>query len=81
MKPIMDISYFTGQRISGVLAIKMSGIDDEGIHFKQGKYAQALGVHATEAMTNRYIHSRATVVAEASSFRQPLDKLDKTGKK
>lgn len=162
MKPIMDICYFTGQRIGDVLAIKMSDIDDEGIHFKQGKtgarlvvkmtpelksaiesakalprpirgmtlfctfrggrqynyatvkgmymeavkragvertmlhdlraklftdakkqgkYAQALGGHVTEAMTNRYIRSRATVVAEASSFRQPLDKLDKTGKK
>lgn len=158
LKPIMDICYFTGQRISDVLAIKMSDIDDEGIHFKQGKTgtrllvkmtpelkaaidkakalprpaqgttlfctkrggnqynydtvknmyrsavskagverttlhdlraksltdakkqgknAQALGGHSTEAMTNRYIRNRSTIVADAPSFRQSLEKLDK----
>lgn len=37
---------------------------------KQGKNAQALGGHSTESMTNRYIRSRSTVVAEAPSIRQ-----------
>jgi integrase len=37
---------------------------------KQGKNAQALGGHATESMTNRYIRSRDIIVAQAPSIRQ-----------
>ncbi len=44
----------------------------------QGKSAQALGGHATEAMTLRYIRQRETVVAEPPRFRQPPRVLDKS---
>lgn len=44
----------------------------------QGKNAQALGGHATEAMTLRYIRQRETVVAEPPRFRQPPKVLDKS---
>lgn len=37
---------------------------------KQGKNAQALGGHASESMTNRYIRSRDTITAQAPSIRQ-----------
>lgn len=36
---------------------------------KQGKNAQALGGHASESMTNRYIRSRDTITASAPSIR------------
>lgn len=152
LKPIMLVCYYTGQRISDVLAIRMSDVSDDGIYFvqkktrqkvliamtpelkaaieqaralprkaqgmtlfcsargskpydystvkqmwrtavakaslqeratlhdlrakaitdakNQGLNAQALGGHATEAMTNRYIRARDTVVAQPPSFRQ-----------
>lgn len=37
---------------------------------RQGKNAQALGGHATESMTQRYIRSRDTITAEPPSIRQ-----------
>ena len=37
---------------------------------KQGKNAQALGGHASETMTLRYIRNRETIVASSPSIRQ-----------
>lgn len=59
-------------------ACKNAGVEDAHLHDlrakaitdakKQGKNAQALGGHTTEAMTNRYIRARDTIVADPPSF-------------
>jgi integrase len=40
---------------------------------REGKNAQALGGHSTEAMTARYLRDRDTPVVDGPSIRQPLD--------
>lgn len=39
---IMDLAYYTGQRISDVLAIRLSDVTDEGIAFRQEKTGKRL---------------------------------------
>lgn len=61
-------------------AVILSKVEDATLHDlrakaitdakNQGKDAQALGGHSTEAMTNRYIRARDTIVAIPPSFRQ-----------
>lgn len=61
-------------------ACKAARVDDAHLHDlrakaitavnRQGKNAQALGGHATEAMTKRYIRARDTIFATPPSLRQ-----------
>ena len=44
MRVIMDLAFYTGQRIGDVLAIKYSDMQDDGIHFKQQKTGNRLVV-------------------------------------
>ncbi len=69
-------------------ACEAAGVSDAHLHDlraksltdakAQGKNAQALGGHTTEAMTLRYIRQRETVVAEPPRFRQRPKVLDKS---
>ncbi|MCP1675497.1 integrase [Natronocella acetinitrilica] len=149
LRCIMDVAYYTGQRIGDILSIRLSQISEEGIAFqqektgkrltvamnsglrdaiarakglhgttrlyllgqrngkirsyrgardllhraaeragvadvgwhdiraksitdtkRQGKNAQALAGHTTEAQTNRYLRGRETTLVEGPSFRQ-----------
>lgn len=44
LQVIMDLAYFTAQRIGDVLAIRRSDLTDDGIRFKQGKTGTMLTV-------------------------------------
>lgn len=48
LRPIIDICYLTGQRISDILAIRLADISDEGIHFTQQKTGARLLIEMTE---------------------------------
>lgn len=47
---IMDLCLLTGQRISDVLAIRLSDLTDEGVAFRQGKTGARLVVGWSEAL-------------------------------
>lgn len=82
---------YSGVRSAFERACKAAGVVDATLHDiraksltdakKQGKNAQKLGGHTTEAMTNRYIRDRSFDLAEGPSIGQLLDVLDKTASK
>jgi integrase len=75
-----DAHKYTAIQSSWARLMESLKIDDCHIHDlraksltdakKQGKNAQALGGHASESMTNRYIRSRDTITAQPPSIRQ-----------
>ncbi|WP_018875247.1 tyrosine-type recombinase/integrase [Thioalkalivibrio sp. ALJ8] len=50
LRPIIDICYLTGQRISDILAIRLADISDEGIRFTQQKTGARLLIEMTDDM-------------------------------
>lgn len=74
---------YGGVRDAFERACKLAGVEDATLHDiraksltdakKQGKNAQKLGGHSTEAMTNRYIRDRDFEAAEGPSIGQSLE--------
>lgn len=56
---LMEIAYYTGQRISDVLAIRLSDLTDEGIYFEQRKTGQRLLVRYTPELRAAVYRARS----------------------
>lgn len=59
LQVIMDLAYLTGQRISDVLAIRLSDITEDGILFQQGKTGKRLCVRHSDALRKAVADAKA----------------------
>ncbi len=55
---VMDVAYFTGQRIGDVLAIRLADITDAGISFRQQKTGARLLVRMTPELRDAVIRAK-----------------------
>jgi integrase len=59
LRVIIDLAYFTGQRIGDVLAIRRADLTDEGIRFRQGKTRTTLTVAWTPPLEDAVARAKA----------------------
>lgn len=52
LRPIIDVAYLTGQRISDVLNIRIDDISEDGIYFRQQKTGARIMIKMTEDLEN-----------------------------
>jgi integrase len=59
LRVIIDLAYYTGQRIGDVLAIRRADLTDEGIRFRQGKTKTTLTVAWTPPLEDAVARAKA----------------------